>query len=187
MRTLWTAVLTLFVLAGCDGPSSLIAVAPSPIAPAPTSPQPLGGEIRLVTVTHPAGRTLLLEECGPSWTGIRGTHLCNDEWRGTFEVLLDDDLTNAIVTVSFFDGDERCGLIYVPDHTFAAGRERLVSTSTAIYFTYEPEGYDSPALVQRCEVPRTTTRLVVEVWGAAYRAAPLLRRDFVYGYTFVRR
>jgi hypothetical protein len=54
--------------------------------------------------------------------------------------------------------------------------------------TYEPEGYDNLPVVQECGVPKTTSRLIVELWGHGYAgsaAVPLLRREFDYAYTFV--
>ena len=128
-----------------------------------------------------------MHDCGPSWTGITGNHLCNEDWRGAFDVVIDRDVSDSTLVVSFLDGAERCGDIYASDQSFGAHRERLVSTSSPLYFTYEPEGYENLAVVQRCTLPRTTTRLVVTLWGRDSASVPLLRREFDYAYTFVSR
>ena len=181
------AAATFLLLVGCDGKPTQMPLAPTPVASAPLPPAATAGNITLVSLTHPAGSTLFVDDCGPSWTGIAGSHLCNLEWRAAFDVVLHEDLSDAIVTVSFYNGSERCGDIYVSAQSFAANRERPVSTSSPLYFTYEPEGYDNLTVIQRCSLPTTTTRFVVQLWGHRVPQAPLLRREFDYLYTFVGR
>ena len=88
--------------------------------------------------------------------------------------------------VSLEDGNERCGDTLVTGQSFAAGRSRLVSTTSSLYLTYEPEGYDDLKVTQRCTLPRTTNRLVVQLWKIGSPAKPLLRREFDFVYRLVQ-
>ena len=122
---------------------------------------------------------------------VKGSHICTDEWRGSFNVGVDHDVADAVVTVTFEGPLERCGVIYVGRLTFTAGRRQAISTSTPLYLTYEPEGQDNLAVVQYCPLPAATERLVVELWnragGIGSAARPLLRQAFPYAYTFTTR
>jgi hypothetical protein len=142
-------------------------------------------------VTHPSGSTLTVHDCGPAWSGIAGRHVCTEAWRGAFDVVVNRDVDDAVITVTFEGPSGRCGIIYVSDLAFAAGRERPVSTSTALFLTNEPEGYDNLAVVQYCDLPTTTQRIVVQLWdrrgGPGSAAFPLLRQQFDYTYTFTSR
>lgn len=89
------------------------------------------------------------------------------------------------------NGPQRCAafrIVTLEVKRPAAERERLVSTSTALYLTYEPEGYDNLAIGQQCALPATTERLVVQLWdrggGPGSGAFPLLRKEFDYTYVF---
>jgi hypothetical protein len=186
MKRCMTA-LAVLLLAGCDQTASRGPVAPTPVQTAAPAPSGASGDIRLGSVTHSSGSTLVMQDCGPSWTGIAGNHVCNEDWRGAFDVVLDRDVSDTTLLVSFFDGAERCGDIYASGQAFTAHRARLVSTSSALYFTYEPEGYENLSVVQRCTLPRTTTRLVVTLWSRHSASVPLLRREFDHRYTFISR
>ena len=195
---LCTCVILSATLLGCGGSESGLPTPPTspsvPVpAPSPTPPSPpVQGSIRLTTVTHPSGSTLGVHDCGPSWTGISGNHVCTQEWRGTFEVALRNrDVFDAAITVTFVGPSGRCGIVYVSDLAFVGGHDEFVSTSSPLFMTYEPEGYDNLAIVKYCDVPTTTERLVVEVWdrggGVGSAANPLLRQEFDYTYLFASR
>ena len=178
-------------LVGCGRSESGLPTAPTPPPVATPTPTPTTqGAISLGTVTHPGGSTLTVHDCGPSWTGIAGNHVCTEEWRGAFEVVVNRDVAAATITVTFEGPAGRCGILYVSDLAFAAGRERVVSTSAALFLTTEPEGYDNLAVVQYCSLPTTTQRLVVQLWehgAVGSSAVPLLRQEFDYPYTFTLR
>ena len=84
----------------------------------------------------------------------------------TVDLVLNRDIPEAIVTVGFYDGSVRCGSAFGPQVTGAAGGRESLSIST-VYLRYEvDEGDGSPkTTVQPCQIPATTTRIVVEVWG----------------------
>lgn len=194
---LCTCALLTVVLLGCGGSESGLPIPPtspsvSVPAPTPTPPAPpVQGGISLTTVTHPSGSTLAMDDCGPSWTGIPGHHVCTEEWRGTFEVTVNRDVADAVITVTFEGPQGRCGIVYLTGLAFFGGREQFVSTSAPLFMTYEPEGYDNMSVVRYCDVPTTTERLVVQLWdrggGVGSAANPLLRKEFDYAYTFVSK
>ena len=132
-----------------------------------------------------------MHDCGPSWQGLAGNHVCTEDWRGTFEVDVNRDVADAVITATFEGPLGRCAVVYVGGLSFVAGREQFVSTSSAIYMTYEPEPYDNAAVVRYCDVPTTTERLVVALWdrggGVGSAANPLLRQEFDSRYTFASR
>ena len=176
------------VVAGCGGtdaasptaPSPMPAVAAPPAVP-PREPNPVvNGDIRVASLTHPSGSTLSVRDCGAFFTG-GGSHICNDEWRGAFDVIVDRDLSNMVMTVHFMGDSGRCGEIYVSGQSFLANRERLVSTESGLFLTYISE---SAEIVPYCVPPQTTRRLLVQLWDPRHPAVPLLRREFSYTATF---
>ena len=73
----------------------------------------------------------------------------------------------------------------ITGQSFGAGRSRLVSTTSSLYLTYEPEGYDDLHVTERCTLPRTTNRMVVQIWKKDSPAVPLIRREFDFVYRLV--
>jgi hypothetical protein len=178
------SIVTLLTACGPSRSGSL--TAPTAVTnPAPVPPAGATGEIRFAAVTQPSGGTLQVQDCGPSFTGIPGNHRCNDDWHAAFDVTSGVDLTNGVLTVDFEDSGRRCGEVSVGSQSFAAGRERLVGTSSPVYITQEGEGYDNLTVEQTCDLPVTTNRLIVQLWDPRKPATPLLRREFNYVSTFV--
>ena len=180
--------LTTAILGGCSGNSGSESPT-SPTPPAATATpvsQAVSGNITLAAVTHPSGSTLTVQRCEPAFTGIAGDHVCKDDWFVAFDIVLDRDLADVVMTVSLEDGNERCGDTVVIGQSFAAGRSRLVSTTSSLYLTYEPEGYDDLKVTQRCTLPRTTNRMVVQLWKIENPAKPLLQREFDFVYRLVQ-
>jgi hypothetical protein len=190
------ALFLLIGLVACRDASPITPTSPTAgpgataAPPAPVPPPSARGEIRVAAVTHASGSTLTVHDCGQSWSGIAGNHVCTEEWRGAFDIVIDRDVPNADLTVSFGSGSRRCGEVFVGNRSFAANRRRLVSTEDALFLTYEPEGDDNLSVIQRCELPFTTQNLVVNLWdrdgGSGSAAVPLLRSEFAYAYEFSR-
>lgn len=188
-RLYGASLLVLSGLVACSETRFATPTSPLPQASTQSEPrQSVRGEIQVGAVTHPAGSTLTVHDCGPSWTGIAGNHVCTEEWQAAFDIVVDRDMRNAAITVTFEGPSGRCGEVIVTGQSFTANRERLVSTANALYMTYEPEGYNNLSVTQRCSLPTTTQKLVVQLWdpggGAGSAAVPLLRREFEYPYTF---
>jgi hypothetical protein len=187
-------LLGILSFAACGDGTSLTPTSPTPAGVTPAAPPAAdqgAGAIEIASVTHGSGSTLTVHDCGPSWTGIAGNHVCTADWRGAFDILIKRDVARAAVTVTFEDAAGRCADTIVSDVTFAAGRSRLVSTQHAVYLTYEPEGYDHLAVTHWCEVPAMKNRLVVSVWdldgGPGSGTTPVVRREFDYRYEFTAK
>ena len=60
-----------------------------------------------------------------------------------------------------------------------------MSTTSLLYLTYEPEGYDNLRVTERCTLPRMTNRMVVQIWQKGNGAVPLIRREFDFAYRLV--
>ena len=156
-----TVLAALVALAGCRNPTE-----PTPPAPGAVAPPTAGtGAIRLSAVTPGSGTTMTVHDCGPASSGMAGRHVCTNDWRGDLEVEVGRDIANAVVTVAFEGASGRCGEVGVPKLSFTAGQGRVVSTSTAVYMTYEPEFFEpGDRVIQWCGLPTRTERLVVAVW-----------------------
>ena len=68
----------------------------------------------------------------------------------------------------------------------------VLSTSTAVYMTYEPEFFEpGDRVIQWCGLPTRTERLVVAVWdldgGPGSSATPVVRQAFDFNYGFILR
>ena len=187
------AAVAVAGLVGCGQPAAVVPTAPSPTTasaptPVPRPPaQTVRGEIRVAALTHPTGSALYVDDCGPAWTGIAGSHLCTTEWRGAFDVVIDRTLSDVYITVAFENDGRRCGQVELGGQHFAAGVERLVSTSSPLYLTYEPEGYDNLAVTEYCRLdPRTTNQVIVRLWHNN-PAVPILVGGFEHHYRFLAR
>ena len=182
------AVVGMAFLGGCSGTTRPVSPTSPTASPTATSPasQTIGGFIAVAGVTHPSGSTLTVHRCEQAFTGIAGDHICKDDWFVAFDVVLDRDVSDAVLTVFLEDGRERCGETLITGQNFGAGRSRLVSTTSSLYLTYEPEGYDDLRVTQRCTLPRTTNRMVVQIWNPHSPAVPLIRREFDFVYRLVR-
>jgi hypothetical protein len=101
------------------------------------------------------------------------------------------DIPKAVVLLRFEGVSGRCGDVYVAGLSFVAGQGQVVSSSTPLYMTYEPEPEPGASVVQRCALPVRTNQLVAEVWdaggGVGRGAAPVFRQAFDYDYSFILR
>jgi hypothetical protein len=107
------AVILVGFLTACSGANILPPTAPStplsPVTPAP-APNPAGaalgnGTIAIRELIPGSGATLILGDCpfGPA------NRRCAGPWSGTFDVLVDRDMTYAVLTVWFYNGQTICG------------------------------------------------------------------------------
>ena len=182
--------LAVFVAlaAACDSGDASVPTRPTP-PPASAGVASAQGQVTVAAVTPMSGSTLKVHDCGPSTSGLTGTHVCTEEWKATLDIVVDRAVPRAVVTVTFEGSAGRCGVAYITDLSFAAQRSQRINTASALFMTYEPEGADEVAIARFCSEPARTTRMVVELWavdgGLGSAAIPLLRQTFDYPYTFV--
>ena len=96
-----------------------------------------------------------------------------------------EELQNLVLTVSFWDGERRCG--YAADTRDALAAETSASLAPSIAFLSWEEFSPPPVkTVQPCSLPVTTTRLVAELW-TQHDHRSISTREFAGTYTFIRR
>jgi hypothetical protein len=173
--TFLTTSSILLALAACSG-RTIVPVAPSalpavsaPAAPAAPAGGPGSGTIAIREVSPGAGAVLPVKrDCV---TG-RTTRVCADAWRGTFDVLVDREMTNAVLTVSFYDGQTKCGYAANTMEVVPAGT-RVSFTIDRIYLSDEFGTFASP-----CRLPAMTSRIAVELWSDWSSWTNTLVQDF---------
>ena len=127
-------------------------------------------------VSPAAGTTLAVQSGCPAISVMR---ICTDSWRGTFDVMVDREMTNAVLTVRFYDGQTRCGYGAGTLDIVPAGER--VSFSVARIFLSDEFGTFLPA---PCRLPATTNRIEVELWSDFSSWTNTLRQEFATAYTF---
>jgi len=105
-----------------------------------------------------------------------GTTVCAEDWRGTFEVLVDREMTYPVLTVSFYDGQTKCG--------YGAGVLDVVPVGTRVSFSVYPIVVKDKWLAQPCRLPFTTNRIEAELWSDSSSWTNTLIQAFEGGYTF---
>ena len=171
--------IALLPLVGCEQATTSPSAPTAPTAPAPAVPE---GQINLLSIQPESGATLLAEPCEPG-----AYYYCTGEGepRLTFGVHLDQEVTEPWVTVSFYNGVQRCAgsgypTVFQPIEPLRANTTTTFGVSS-LSLSLDPNG----ALI--CRFPQTTTRMVVQLWAqrASARQAALLTREFAHRYTFV--
>jgi hypothetical protein len=176
------ALLTLIliaVLGACSESDTSTPIAPStPVAPpAPPAPAPPGGPgtgtIAIRELSPASGTTLAVLNCPAGSV----TRLCTEQWRGIFDVTVDRDMTNAVLTVGFYNGPRICG--------YGADTSDLVPASQRVSFTLRWILLsDDRTLRQPCQLPTTTTRIEAELWSDWSTWTNTLVQVFEQSYTF---
>ena len=169
-------VVTAGMFAGCDGqPRSIPLASPIPTAPSPPAPR---GSITLQSLSPVSGATLQVRECPYYPISLFATFwdMCSDDLTMTFEVEFETEVANAVVTIGFYSGSQRCGLA-TSQSGFLAARTRASFDAKIISFSDE----DVRLL---CPLPVETTRLVVQLWERGRPAVPLLTQEFAHNYKF---
>jgi hypothetical protein len=181
-----TVVLFLLVcLSACRGSDTTTPTGPTtlpvpPAAPAPPFPGagPGQGTITIRELNPAAGATLAVRNDCPAG---RGTRVCTDQWRGTFDVTVDREMTNAVLTVSFYDGQTICGYGASTMDIVPLG-QRVSFNVVGISLSDEFGTFAAP-----CPLPATTNRIQVELWSDFSSWTNTLIREFEDGYTFSQR
>ncbi len=187
------ALTVLLAATSCAGPTSPSPGLPPPSlstfqAASPVVSVPVTAEITMTSVAPASGATITVRDCetegGTGWA-----RLCSHDFRGTFSVQANGELQNLVLTVSFWDGERRCG--YAADKRDALAAETSASFAPSLTFLSWEEFSPPPTTVnlfQPCSLPITTTRLIAELW-TQHDHRSILTREFpgTYTYTFIRR
>jgi hypothetical protein len=159
---------TLVAAAACGksltGPSLSTTTTSLPPVAAPPQPVTVTGNIIVRSVTPASGSTVRVRDCGAFPTardGNRAAHsmyICSDEPGVTVEVLVDQDISDAIVTVDFANETGACGRATTRPLTLTGGSRTVVTTSRFNMYTTTP--YMEKEYIT-CALPTVTTQAVV--------------------------
>ena len=167
-----TAFIALVSLTACDGGQGLIPTRPGP--PAAVPEETITGEIRIASISPQPGATVPVRPCAPG-----SAQVCADSPLVTLDVVIDLDIPDASLTVSFGG----CGLATTPVTSFTAGN-RMSLTTSVIQLSDDGPFHDGIGAALRCELPAVTPRIFVSLWRSGQPARPLLTREFAIAYTF---
>lgn len=151
----------------------------------PLPPTTVGnGAIAIRSISPAPGTTIPVGICPPDPSATFAT-LCTDSVHATIDVQVGIDLAAASIAVGFFDGSRRCGVAWITRRPLAAAVTTSIDLPTVFLSTEMSEGAGSvPRLVQACQLPATTSRIVVQVWRPEDAVTPILAREFDTTYTF---
>lgn len=171
IRRIAPAILALASVAGCGGRG---ATTPTP----PPSPRPdstsVSGEITIASISPAPGATVHVRPCAEG-----SPRFCADHPQVTLEVLVDQDIPNAVLTVSFGG----CGSAWTSVRSLTAGVRTPLSTSV-IDLSGDSPLHDGSDATLFCELPAVSARTFVSLWRAGQPATPLLTRQFDQSYVF---
>jgi len=175
-------VALAFAAAGCGD-----SVARSPVAPSPTplpavpSPPPRGpgsGTLTIREFSPNPGATLTVSDC----TGSSSARPCAEQWRSTIDVLVDREMTYAVLVVTFYDGDRLCGLSADIRDVVRAGSQETFALSSIWLASGAPSLDTNP-----CPLPFRTTRMEAELWSDSSTWSNTLKVGLSGEYTFRTR
>lgn len=153
----------------------------SPTAPTtplpPTGPSPVDprGEITVRSITPASPATLIVRDC--TYPNSQYTERCSRQLQMVVDVQFENEVSNAVVTATFYAGSQRCGVAYSSPQPLAAGGRATFGMS-AISLSN-----DDTLLL--CPLPTETTRMVVQLWETSRPSVPLLTQESGNTFTFV--
>jgi hypothetical protein len=180
MRHSLLALAVFLATTSCTGPTT-----PSPglsqqsasTSPSPSSALvPLTAEITMTSVAPSSGATITVGKCFTD-----SARLCSHEFLSSFNVQVNQELQNLVLTVSFWDTARRCGYAADIRDGLAANTSASLAPSVA-FLSWE----QSSQAFQPCSLPVTTTRLVAELW-TQHDHRSISTREFAGTYTFIQR
>ena len=175
-RHLGTGLMALAFLTGCDGAGrGSTPTQPSLPSPAATAPPAVTGEITITSISPEPGATVPVRACAPG-----SDRLCADQPQLTFDVVVDRDIPNAVLTVRF----DQCGFTSAPV-TSLTSHSRMTLTTSVIGLSDDGPRHDGVGAVPYCTLPAATTTMTVRLFRFGEPARALLTREFANAYTFV--
>lgn len=166
-------LVTATVACDVDGRRFPIApTAPTPPTAAPTPPTPTApipptnvgnGTVAIRAISPTSGAIIRVRQCPPTGS-FTLTTLCTDLVRATFDVQVESDIAAAGIIVGFYDESRQCGVANVTGRILIAGVTASLEAATVFLSWEANEGIGStPQLIQPCQLPVTTTRVVRHV------------------------
>ena len=170
IRRILPVILALASVAGCGGRAATAPTSPPP-PPGPGATN-VNGEITIASISPAPGAMVHVRLCADD-----SPRVCADQPRATFEVLVDQNIPEAVLTVNFGG----CGSARTPVTSLTAGVRTALSIS-AIDLSDDSLHDGNPTLF--CELPAVSVRTFVSLWRSGQPATPLLTRQFEQTYVF---
>ena len=171
IRRIAPAILAVASVAGCGGGGVTTPTSLPPPRPDPTS---VSGEITIASISPEPGATVHVRPCAEG-----SPRFCADHPQVTLEVLVDQDIPNAVLTISFGG----CGSAWTAVTSLTAGVRTPLGTSV-IDLSDDGPLHDGSDATLFCELPAVSTRMFVSLWRSGQPATPLLTRVFPHTYVF---
>jgi hypothetical protein len=146
--------LVLVVCSACQQSHSVAPSAPSVSTPAPPTAEGVSGTIIVRELNPGTGSTLAVQHnCI-----VNGrARLCIGDWDGGFDVQVNRAMSHAVLTVSFYDGQAKCG--------YAAATLDVVPADRQVFFSMSRIELSDEFGLTSCHFPTTTTRALAELWS----------------------
>lgn len=177
-RRLATALVTLASVAGCAGTDRDVSpTRPSRPGPPPNPVSTVSGEITIRSLDPPSDAIVPVHRCAPG-----SPRFCADQPQITLDVVVDQDIPNAIVWVAF----DRCALGRTGVTALSAGQRTSTSIS-ALDLSDDGPLHDGVGAALLCALPAVTTAMTVSLWRSDGTGGALLTREFANRYTFATR
>ena len=164
------AALTLIAISACGGspssPTAPIVPFAGPLPPSGPTPAVRNGEITLVAANPAPGGRVTLGSCPEGFN--RPNHaptaqlFCSDDLRMTFDVVVDRDIPNAMLSLTFSDGYQDCAFATSPRLALTAGG-RVSAAASSVWFYGLDEDPSKPAELGCPTLPRVTNGLRVRL------------------------
>ena len=167
-------LMALASVAGCGGSDrALTPTQPSPPSGGAGSTN-VNGEITMAAIRPDPGATVHVRPCAPA-----STRFCADQPQATFDVLVDRDIPDAVLTVNF----GACGIASTSVTALTAGR-RTPLTINVIDLSDDGPFHDGIGAALFCDLPAASGRMLVSLRRSGQPATSLLTREFAYSYAF---
>ena len=112
--------------------------------------------------------------------GTPTTRRCVEQWQSTVDVLVDRDMTNAVLVMKFYDGERLCGLTANTTDVVRAGIRETFTLSSISLSSGAPVLTNDP-----CQLPARTTRIELALWSDWSSWTNTLMVGLPGAYTFV--
>jgi hypothetical protein len=137
------------------------------------------GTIAIRGLSPRSGATLAVHDDCPAGSVTRR---CVDDWHGTLDVVVDREMSHAVLVVRFHDGATLCG--YGANTRDVVPADTRVSFDISLIWLSDEFG----TFAQPCQLPSTTTRMVAELWSDSSSWSNTLIQELpATTYTFAKR
>lgn len=186
------AALTFVIISACGEQPTTPTPVPNAVPRPSSGPTPPGirdGEITITAAMPAPGGQVTLGSCPQGLNGPQHSPtaqlFCSNDLRMTFDVVVDRDIPNAMLSLTFSDGRQDCAFAQSPRVALTAGSRATTSISSITF--YGPDDDPSkPAELGCPTLPRITNGLRIQILDldVAYPNTAVFVYSFPVSYTF---